>query len=74
MPDQDALSGQALWREEQNIEPEGREAAQPLQEAAEEIRVSVRELVEFIMRGGDIDNRHHASPEQAMQEGGGFTA
>lgn len=70
MPDQDALSGQALWREEQNIEPEGREATQPSQETAEEIRVSVRELVEFIMRGGDIDNRHHASPEQAMQEGG----
>lgn len=35
-----------------------------------EIRVSVREMVEFILRGGDIDNRHHASPDHAMQEGG----
>lgn len=39
-------------------------------EMAEEIRISVRELVEFILRGGDIDNRHHASPDHAMQEGG----
>ncbi len=37
--------------------------------AREQIRVSVRELVEFILRSGDIDNRHHASPENAMQEG-----
>ncbi|MBQ6696381.1 MAG: ATP-dependent DNA helicase [Lachnospiraceae bacterium] len=34
-----------------------------------QIRVSVRELVEFILRSGDIDNRHHSSPENAMQEG-----
>lgn len=39
-------------------------------EITEEIRISVRELVEFILRSGDIDNRHHASPDQAMQEGG----
>lgn len=39
-------------------------------ELTEEIRISVRELVEFILRSGDIDNRHHASPDQAMQEGG----
>ncbi len=39
------------------------------QEISEEIRISVRELVEFVLRSGDIDNRHHASPEQAMQEG-----
>ncbi|MBQ8822147.1 MAG: ATP-dependent DNA helicase [Lachnospiraceae bacterium] len=32
-------------------------------------RISVRSLVEFIMRDGDIDNRHKASPEDAMQEG-----
>lgn len=38
--------------------------------AYEEIKISVRELVEFILRGGDIDNRHHGSPENAMQEGG----
>lgn len=35
-----------------------------------EIRISVRGLVEFILRHGDIDNRRHASPENAMQEGG----
>lgn len=35
-----------------------------------EITISVRNLVEFILRGGDIDNRHTTSPEDAMQEGG----
>lgn len=35
-----------------------------------EIRISVRGLVEFILRHGDIDNRHKASPDNAMQEGG----
>ena len=35
----------------------------------EQIRISVRQLVEFILRSGDIDNRHHTSPESAMQEG-----
>lgn len=35
-----------------------------------EIRVSVRTLVEFILRHGDIDNRHQVSPDNAMQEGG----
>lgn len=34
-----------------------------------EIRVSVRALVEFILRHGDIDNRHNIAPENAMQEG-----
>jgi len=34
-----------------------------------EIRVSVRNLVEFILRSGDIDNRHQGSVEHAMQEG-----
>lgn len=36
----------------------------------EEIRISVRSLVEFVLRYGDIDNRHQASPDNAMQEGG----
>ena len=40
------------------------------EESVEEVRVSVREVVEFILRGGDIDNRHHTSPDHAMQEGG----
>lgn len=34
-----------------------------------EIRISVRGLVEFLMRAGDIDNRRKASPEDAMSEG-----
>ena len=34
-----------------------------------EIKISVRELVEFIMRSGSIDNRHKATPDNAMQEG-----
>lgn len=34
-----------------------------------EIHISVRHLVEFIMRSGDIDNRKAAAPEDAMQEG-----
>ena len=34
-----------------------------------EIRISVRSLVEFVLREGDIDNRHHVSPDNAMQEG-----
>lgn len=36
----------------------------------ENIRISVRNLVEFILRHGDIDNRQQASPDNAMQEGG----
>ena len=34
-----------------------------------EIHISVRSLVEFILRSGDIDNRKAAPPENAMQEG-----
>ena len=34
-----------------------------------EVRVSVRNLVEFILRSGDIDNRRQGSSENAMQEG-----
>lgn len=35
-----------------------------------EIRISVRNLVEFILRSGSIDNRKASSPDNAMQEGG----
>lgn len=35
-----------------------------------EVRISVRGLVEFILRSGDIDNRRTVSSESAMQEGG----
>lgn len=34
-----------------------------------DIHISVRNLVEFILRSGDIDNRKAAAPENAMQEG-----
>lgn len=33
------------------------------------IRISVRNLVEFILRTGNIDNRHSARADNAMQEG-----
>ncbi len=35
-----------------------------------EIHISVRNLVEFVLRSGSIDNRKAAMPENAMQEGG----
>lgn len=35
----------------------------------EEIRISVRNFVEFLLRTGDIDNRIQSAPENAMQEG-----
>ena len=34
-----------------------------------EIRISVRNLVEFILRQGDIDNRKYGGSDNAMQEG-----
>ncbi|MEZ3474411.1 MAG: ATP-dependent DNA helicase [Lachnospiraceae bacterium] len=34
-----------------------------------ELRVSVRQLVEFILREGSIDNRKSGGPDTAMQEG-----
>lgn len=37
--------------------------------AREQLHISVRGLVEFIMRSGDIDTRHMTSSESAMQEG-----
>ena len=39
-------------------------------EKKEQLRISVRHLVEFILRSGDIDNRHTMSSENAMLEGG----
>lgn len=40
-----------------------------IEEPIGEVRISVRRLVEFILRHGDIDNRHRQSSENAMQEG-----
>ena len=34
-----------------------------------EVRISVRGLVEFILRSGDIDNRRRSSADNAMAEG-----
>ena len=31
-----------------------------------EVRVSVRNLVEFILRHGDIDNRRHTAPDNEI--------
>lgn len=46
------------------------DAREETQRAAEEIHISVRGLVEFILRHGDLDNRRQAAPDDAMQEGG----
>ncbi len=35
-----------------------------------EIQISVRNLVEFVLRSGNIDNRKAKMPDNAMQEGG----
>ena len=40
-----------------------------IERARGEIVVSVRRLVEFILRSGDIDNHHQAGSENAMLEG-----
>ena len=40
-----------------------------LEQPKGEVRVSVRNLVEFILRQGDIDNRRQGAPDNAMQEG-----
>lgn len=34
------------------------------------MKISVRDLVEFMMRSGDIDNRHHTNEKDAMLAGG----
>lgn len=38
--------------------------------ADRQIKISVRNFVEFMLRNGDIDNRRHVSSENAMAEGG----
>ncbi|WP_044958216.1 ATP-dependent DNA helicase [Butyrivibrio sp. LC3010] len=35
-----------------------------------ELKISVRSLVEFLLRSGNLDNRIHHAPDTAMQEGG----
>ena len=38
--------------------------------ADRQVKISVRNFVEFMLRSGDIDNRRHVSSENAMVEGG----
>ena len=38
--------------------------------ANRQVRISVRNFVEFMLRSGDIDNRRHSGSENAMLEGG----
>ena len=38
--------------------------------AEKQIKISVRNFVEFMLRSGDIDNRRHVGSENAMAEGG----
>ena len=40
-----------------------------VEEPLGEVRISVRGLVEFMLRQGDIDNRRQGTPDDAMQEG-----
>ena len=56
---------------EQESRQSGKESTEDsLEMPMEEIHISVRSLVEFVLRHGDIDNRHQGSPDNAMQEGG----
>lgn len=41
-----------------------------VEEPLGEVHISVRGLVEFMLRQGDIDNRRQGTPDNAMQEGG----
>ncbi|MBR2186522.1 MAG: ATP-dependent DNA helicase, partial [Lachnospiraceae bacterium] len=41
----------------------------PSVESKDKINISVRSLVEFILRSGDIDDRHRSGKSDAMQEG-----
>ena len=59
----------AQFREDGKITEKAEKSAEQTAEKAE-VRISVRNLVEFILRHGDIDNRIQTSPDNAMQEGG----
>ena len=47
----------------------GNNCSQKRMDKLEEIRISVRGLVEFLLKEGDIDNRRHTGSDDAMQEG-----
>ena len=52
-----------------SLEMVGSNCSQKRMDELEEIRISVRGLVEFLLKEGDIDNRRHAGSDDAMQEG-----
>ena len=55
----------------ENTQAESRETdSMDAENLCGEVRVSVRGLVEFVLRHGDIDDRRQGAPENAMQEGG----
>ena len=51
-------------------EKKGKETENQIEEKRSQIKISVRNLVEFIFREGDIDNRHgqSVSPEAMLAE------
>jgi len=67
------LSKIGTLQERENAQGTGGQKEKGSQDRTEEnlgeIRISVRKLVEFILRHGDIDNRYHAAADHAMQEG-----
>lgn len=52
------------------LEKEGKVMSDNFTISAKQIRISVRNLVEFLLRSGDLDNRRGVAPENAMAEGG----
>ena len=48
--------------------PKGQNSKMKMKGTDMEIRVSVRQLVEFILREGSIDNRKSGGADTAMQE------
>lgn len=61
---------EAEFFEEKDLKKEGKtEKSEYGENAGEIVRISVRSLVEFVLRHGDIDKRHQVSPDDAMQEG-----
>lgn len=69
---QEALQKEQQNKQQANLKREPKQADNDegkLQTPMGEVRVSVRNLVEFVLRSGDIDNRHQGTVENAMQEG-----
>lgn len=58
-----------LEKSKKSLEMAGSNCSRKRMDELEEIRISVRGLVEFLLKEGDIDNRRHAGSDDAMQEG-----